>query len=87
MLGGRVLVDAVAQVEDVAGSLSGAHVWHAEALEQTARFMAHLRRWREQHGGIEVALQGLAVTDQGARLGQAHGPVQPQHIAADVAHL
>src|SRR5438132_4150946 len=82
MFGRRVLADAMAQIENMAGAGSR---W-AEALERGSHFAANPLGRREQYVGVEVALQGHLRADPLARLTEVDGPVQPEHVGADLRH-
>ena len=74
VLDGRLLMDAVAQVEDVPGATG-------RAVKDRLHALADERRRREQHGGIEVALDGDVVSDGGPAGGEIDAPVETDHVA------
>src|SRR5512142_1792835 len=76
MLRRRVLADAVAEVEDVAGAVA------AIAVQRALDLGTDLRRRREQHVRVEVALQRDAPADALARLAEVDGPVEADHVGA-----
>src|SRR2546430_11232209 len=71
----RELWNAVAEIEDVTRSAS-------EGLERLAHLFADNFRRREQHGGIEIALERGSFADPAARVRQVHGPVQTDAVAS-----
>src|SRR5262245_52111879 len=54
----------------------------AEVREGALGLALHRVRVREQHQRVEIALQGDLPADARARLPEAHGPVDPDRIAA-----
>jgi len=93
MLWGRELADAMAQIENMRGSYAGGiGVRFAKTVQHPNHFFLNLRRWRKQHIGVNVALQGFAwaihcAPHHLAGTSQVHGPVQTQHVAIELAHL
>ena len=74
VVGRRVLADAVAEVEDVA---AGAAPQRRRSCERAPLRRRSASARREQHVGIEVALQRHAVADARARGAEVDGPVEP----------
>src|SRR5260370_25736951 len=67
--------DTVSEVEDVAGARAG-------ALQQIGDVQLELGQWREEDGGIEVALDRRAVADVHPGLVDVDSPVDAEHVAA-----
>ena len=59
----------------------------AKGVQHLDHFGFNLRRWGKQHVGVQIALQGLAATRNGAGFGQVHCPVQAQHVAVELFHF
>src|SRR3990167_8396790 len=74
-----LLVNAVAEVEDVAGSPRG-------AVEDLLHRAADLANRREKNGGVEIALPRAVVAEPLPRGPQLHTPVQPEDVAAGLLH-
>src|SRR5260370_28051826 len=67
--------DTVSEVEDVAGARAG-------ALQQIGDGQLELGQWREEDGGIEVALDRRAVADVHPGLVDVDPPIDAEHVAA-----
>src|SRR5260370_19919190 len=67
--------DTVSEVEDVAGARAG-------ALQQIGDVQLELGQWREEDGGIEVALDRRAVADVHPGLVDVDSPVDAEYVAA-----
>ena len=76
VLGGRVLRDAMAEVEDVPGIAGSVGVEHLRRL-----YSNPLGRGK-QHVWIEIALQSDPVTNTPARLTDVDRPVEADRVAA-----
>ena len=74
--GWRVLADAMAEIEDVAGRDPVCGIGRPEAVECGDHFGADLLGRREEHVRVEVALQRSEVADASAGGAQVDGPVQ-----------
>src|SRR5690606_13959770 len=70
-----VLVDAVAEVEDVTAAL-------AVGGQDARHFLADAGGRRVEHGRIHVALQGNTLTDALTRAGNVDGPVEADTVRA-----
>jgi hypothetical protein len=79
MLGINRLVNAVAEVEDVARMI-------AEAGDDLACLGANALGVGVENAGIEIALQRNAITHTFARSINIDGPVQSKRVAAAVSH-
>src|SRR5215467_2381275 len=78
-VGVGVRPDAVAEVEDVAGTGAG-------LLEHRIDVAAQLERRRKERGRVEVALHGLAGAEQLAHLRQPRAPVDADDVDVEVDH-
>src|SRR4051812_35268275 len=77
----RVLADAMAEVEDVGRPRTSANVGRPEIVEHAASLRLDGGWRREEHGGVEIALQAMARADEGASRTEVHRPVDAQHVA------
>ena len=93
MLGGRVLMDAMPQIENMGGArLGGVGVRFAKAVQNPNHFIFDALRRCKQHIGVDVALQCFAwaahlAANHGAGFAQVHGPVEAQDFAVELAHF
>src|SRR5262249_24683507 len=74
-----LLVDAVAEIEDVARAARG-------ALENGRGGAADLRRAREQHSGVEIALHGHVEAEPLPGRTQVDAPIETDDVAPGFLH-
>ena len=93
MLWRGMLVNAVAQIENVSGTrLSGVGMGFAKTVKNPNHFFFDAIGRRKEDIGIDVPLQRLAgaahlATHHSARFAQVHGPVKPQDFTVELTHF
>src|SRR5437868_2430374 len=75
VLDGRVLVDAMTEVEDVARPPAG-------GIQDGLRALPHICGRGQEHGGLEVPLHRDVVAHRPPAVREIHAPVEPAAVTA-----